>query len=98
MIHFNKISKGIGNVIIILFIAFVLLNETRRSMLLKAKTHDYIELRNDYRNYQIIEKKCLNDTCYYLRLENPVDSIKENKLIKVKDYIYFNWFVGDYIK
>lgn len=94
----NHITDWIVKVLIATFIIFVLINEAHRDYMLKKYTYNYLELKHLYSNYQIVEKSCINDTCYYLRLHNPIDSINTIQSVKVKDYIYFNWFVGDYIK
>lgn len=89
---------------LILFISVIVLlimfarKITTNSRIIESKPNNYLELQFLYKNYLIVEKKCYNETHYYLFLKNPVDSTKKDIPVKVKDYIYFNWYVGDYIK
>lgn len=59
---------------------------------------NYLEMKLSYKNCIIVEKSDKNG--YMLYLKNPY--LKSNDLIDyticVKDYIYFNWFIGDTIK
>lgn len=64
------------------------------------KVYNYIEMKNAYKNCIIVGKENKDNT-YKLKLYNPY--IHENELrvdyvILVKDYIYFNKFIGDTIK
>lgn len=60
---------------------------------------NYIELKHSYKNCIIVGKSDKHEQ-YMLYINNPY--IDNNNLIdykvKVKDYIYFNWFIGDTIK
>lgn len=93
----NRISNQILSITALILIIMVCLDGSRKDLMLKATPYNYLELKHLYKNYRIVEKECINDTCYYLKLINPVDSTLNKNYVKVKDYIYFNWFVGDYI-
>lgn len=91
----NNISKN--TLLIVLCTILFILTEKYYSHINK-KTYNYLELKHQYKNYKIVEKDVINDTCYYLILKNTVDSTRHTKTVKVKDYIFFNWYVGDCIK
>lgn len=66
----------------------------------EPKVYNYIDLKNDYKNCIIIGKDNFNGA-YKLKLCNPFlheEGLSVDYTIFVKDYIYFNNFIGDTIK
>lgn len=61
----------------------------------RTPTYGGYPLVLDFKNYIVLEKKTVQDTMYYLRLKNPIDST--SKWIKVKDHAYFTLFPTDTI-
>lgn len=64
------------------------------------KVYNYIEMKNTYKNCIIVGKENKDNT-YKLKLYNPYvheNELKVDYVILVKDYIYFNKFIGDTIK
>lgn len=86
----NRISSLI---IIILTIVLVILY-SKDAYDKRHRTLNYIEMRHSYKNCIIVYKTEYNG--YKLYLHNPVSN--KAVTIKVEDYIYFNWFIGDTIK
>lgn len=91
----NKLSKYTVNAVILFFAGYFYFYEFRKSVK-NAKVYNYFELRNDFKNYKIVDKTCVNDTCYYLELKSPIDT-KKSKEVRVKAHVYFNFFVNDQV-
>lgn len=91
-----KTFKIILEIIIVLLLVYVLWNDAVFGFFKKAQVYNHFEMRNEFKNYVIADKHYDCDTTYYMILKNPVDS--KTKKIKVKDYVYLHWFVGDTIK
>ena len=91
----NSITKSIVSAIIFVLIVIWIANR-----LSTARVNTATEFLDIYKNCIIVGKENKDNT-YKLKLCNPYiheNELKVDYVILVKDYIYFNKFIGDTIK
>lgn len=96
----SHILNDISNFIICVSLIVLLLIYIKEQLPTNdTKALEYIELKHSYKNCIIVGKSERNEQ-YILHLRNPF--MNNNNFVdynvRVKDYVFFNFYIGDTIK